>query len=49
MSTIDEALYAKASREWGAFRRYLALHPLTMFWAALGGGAVLGWIVGKVM
>ena len=50
MSAYDEAkkLYDKASTEWGGFRRWLALHPLTGFWSALGGGAVLGWIVGKV-
>lgn len=50
MSSLDDAkaLYAKADTEWGGFRRWLALHPLTGFWCAMAGGAVLGWIVGKV-
>lgn len=44
MSAYDPAtLYHKVTVEWGGFRRWLALHPLTGFWCALAGGAVLGW------
>lgn len=31
--------------EWGKFRRWLSEHPLTGFWAALGGGLVIGAIL----
>lgn len=49
-SAIDQAaeLYRKASNEWGAFRRFLANHPLTCFWLALGGGALLGYFIGRI-
>lgn len=34
--------YLKISNEWGAFRRWLALHPLTGAWSAFGLGVIIG-------
>lgn len=37
-------LKARFETEWGAFRRYIALNPLSGFWlgVALGGAVVFG-------
>lgn len=50
MTASEQAaqLYTKASKEWGGFRRYLALHPLTVFWITLGGALAVGWLVGRL-
>jgi len=41
MTTAAE-IQEKFNKGWGAFRRFLALHPLTCFYAALGAGVILG-------
>lgn len=39
----------KYENEWGAFRRFIAAHPLTGFWCGVAAGfamrTVLGWIL----
>lgn len=45
MASVTEQatqLYEKASSQWGAFRRFLSMHPLSMFYAALGAGVLIG-------
>lgn len=31
----------KFDQEWGAFRKFIAAHPLTGFWIGSGAGAVV--------
>lgn len=35
-------LKAKFDSEWGAFRKYIAAHPLTGFWAGVVVGVIAG-------
>lgn len=50
-STVDqiradaEKLKNNFNERWGAFRRTIAAHPLTAFWAALAIGLIIGHFV----
>lgn len=35
----------KFNNEWGAFRRYISMHPLTGFWIGVSVGVVVGALV----
>lgn len=34
-------LKAKFDQEWGAFRKFIAAHPLTGFWLGVAAGAAI--------
>lgn len=42
VETEASRLHRKFTNEWGGFRRWLAKHPLSGFWAGVGAGVVVG-------
>lgn len=42
MTRTGTELRDKFDREWGAFRRFIASHPLTGFWCGVGAGFIGG-------
>ena len=41
--------WAEADKKWGAFRKWIALHPLTGFWTGVGAGVGLGILGGLIL
>ena len=48
IKTQAAVLETKFANEWGAIRRFLAMHPLTGAWGFFIAGLVAGWLFGKM-
>lgn len=49
MSADYNALKYNFDRRWGAFRRWIALHPLSTFWATLIVASTVGYWIGRAV